>query len=290
MVMEKVFFYKMSGAGNDFILIDKNSNPDFTLNSKSIKKLCDRRNGIGADGVITIADSSTYDFEMQYFNADGSTGSLCGNGARCAIKFADVRGRLKSNNTRFLSNGLAYSGTVLNKEEIKFFFNPPKGLKFNFDISDGRRKINACFADTGSPHVVIKAEDILSDPGNSSSAYNNLEDIPVVELGREIRYHSEFAPGGTNVNFIKLSDGKIHIRTYERGVEDETLACGTGVAASAVIGYFALGIKPPVKLVTRGGDELIVDFEEENKNIMNLSLTGPAKVTFTGELLLTQYF
>lgn len=288
--MEKIFFYKMSGAGNDFILIDKNTNPGLMLNSKSIKRLCDRRNGIGADGIITVSDSNSYDFEMQYFNADGSTGTLCGNGARCAIKFAEVSGRLKENKTNFQSNGLTYSGEILNGSTIKFFFNPPKGLKYNFKIFAGKQLINACYADTGSPHVVIKTEDILKDPHNPVSNFENLDDVPVTELGEEIRYHKDFAPGGTNVNFVKLIDNKIHIRTYERGVENETLACGTGATAAAIIGYSIFGLKPPVKLVTRGGEELIVDFEVENQRVKDLSLTGPAKVTFAGELSLTDYF
>jgi len=288
--MEKIFFYKMSGAGNDFILIDKNSNPGLMLNTKSIKKLCDRRNGIGADGVITVSDSNNHDFEMQYFNADGSTGTLCGNGARCAIKFAEVSGRIKVKNTNFLSNGLMYSGEVLNGSEVKFFFNPPKGLKYNFKISSGKQLVNACFVDTGSPHVIVKVEDILKDPGNPVSKFEKLEDVPVVELGSEIRYHKDFMPSGTNVNFVKLIDNKIHIRTYERGVEDETFACGTGATAAAIIGYSIFGLRPPVKLITRGGDELIVDFGVENQRVINLSLTGPAKVTFTGELSLTDYF
>ncbi len=288
--MEKVFFYKMSGAGNDFILIDKNSYPNITLDSKSIKKMCDRRNGIGADGVITIASSVNYDFEMQYFNADGSTGSLCGNGARCAIRFAELSGRIKNRNTSFLSNGLTYSGEVLNSSKVKFFFNSPKGLKYNFKILAAKQLINASFADTGSPHVVIKVEDILKDSSNPLSKYENLDEVPVFEIGREIRYHKDFAPGGTNVNFIKLVDNKIYIRTYERGVEDETFACGTGATASALIGHSIFGLEPPVNLIVRSGDELTVDFEIENQNVKNLSLTGPAKVTFTGELLLNQYF
>ncbi len=288
--MEKIFFYKMSGAGNDFILIDKNLNPDFSLDSKSIKRLCDRRNGIGADGVITIANSNTYDFDMQYYNADGSTGSLCGNGARCAIKFAGVSGRIKNGNTSFLSNGQLYSGEILNGDEIKFFFNSPRRLKTNFIISAGKQMINSSFVDTGSPHVVINIEDIFKDAGDPESKYNNLDDVPVLEIGREIRYHKDFEPGGTNVNFIKLVDNNLHIRTYERGVEDETLACGTGATASAIIGHSLFGIKPPIKLITRGGDELVVDYELENHSVKNLSLTGPAKVTFTGELLLNQYF
>ena len=288
--MEKINFYKMSGAGNDFILIDKNANPAFVLNSKSIKNMCNRRNGIGADGVITISNSNEFDFAMEYFNADGSTGSLCGNGARCAIKFADLSGRISDGKTKFLSNGVAYSGELLREEKIKFFFNPPKRLKYNFKISAGKQLINSSFADTGSPHVVIRIEDVLKDPTNPASNYDDLNNFPVYELGKEIRYHQDLQPEGANVNFIKLVDNSIHIRTYERGVENETLACGTGATASALIGYTIYGLKPPVKLITRGGDELLVDFEVKDQKVYNLSLTGPAKVTFTGELTLNQYF
>jgi len=287
--MEKISFIKMSGAGNDFILIDRNKVPGIVLNQNLIRKLCDRRNGVGADGVITISNSQSYDFDMEYFNADGSTGSLCGNGARCAIKFADVSGRIKSGKTNFLSNSILYSGEVLDENKIKFNFNSPKNLKFNFSISAYNQNINVCYADTGSPHVIIKVEDILSEPGNPKSNFKDLNEVPVFKIGKEIRYHNDFKPYGTNVNFIKIVDDKIYIRTYERGVEDETLACGTGATASALIAYYINKLKPPVHLITKGGDELIVDFSVDDKNINNLSLTGPAKIIFTGQFSLNQF-
>jgi diaminopimelate epimerase len=287
--MEKISFFKMSGAGNDFILIDRNKVPDIVLNQNLIRKLCDRRNGVGADGIITISNSQSYDFDMEYFNADGSTGSLCGNGARCAIKFADLSGRIKSGRTNFLSNSIPYSGEVLDENKIKFNFNSPKNLKFNFFINAYNQMINSCYADTGSPHVIIKVEDILRIPGNPKSYFNNLNEVPVFEIGKEIRFHRDFEPIGTNVNFIKIIDNKVYIRTYERGVENETLACGTGATASALIAHYQHKLAPPVHLITKGGDELIVDFSIEGKNINNLSLTGPAKITFTGEFSLNQF-
>ena len=276
----------MSGAGNDFILIDKNINPGFVPDQNIIKIICNRRYGVGADGVIAVSNSSSYDFEMEYFNADGSTGSLCGNGARCAVKFADLSGRVKHETAEFLSNGVAYSGKVLNDKEIRIFFNPPQRLKYNFKINASGQLINSNFVDTGSPHVVIKIEDILKNPANPKIFYNDLNNFPVYDLGREIRYHKDFAPEGTNVNFVRLKDGKIHIRTYERGVEDETLACGTGSTAAALVGSSLFNIKPPIFLITRGGDELVVDFKIENQKFKDLSLTGPALVTFTGEFAL----
>ncbi len=287
--MEKISFYKMSGAGNDFIVIDKNFNPEFVLSKNVIINLCNRRNGIGADGVITVENSNTFNFNMEYYNADGSTGSLCGNGARCAIKFAGLTGRLRNGKAEFLSNSAAYSGEILNEDKIKFNFNPPGKLKYNFIIKAFNQLINACFADTGSPHVVIKINDVLKDPGNPYSSYNNLDEFPVYELGREIRYHPDFSPGGTNVNFITIKGDKIFIRTYERGVENETLACGTGSVAAAIVEHHIDKFKPPVSLITRGGDELVVDFDVRDQKNNNLSLTGPAKVIFTGEFLLNKF-
>jgi diaminopimelate epimerase len=282
--MEKISFIKMSGAGNDFVVIDKNINPAFILNEKVIQKLCDRRNGIGADGVITISNSVDYDFEMEYFNADGSTGSLCGNGARCAIKFAESSSRIKNKKTYFLSNAVSYTGEVLDENLMKFDFNPPAKLKFNFKVKAGNQLINACFADTGSPHVVIKIEDVLKNPNDLNSNYSEIDKFPVFELGREIRYLEEFSPGGTNVNFIKIVDSKIYIRTYERGVEDETLACGTGATAAAIIAHAIDKLEAPITLITRGFDELTVNFNVENQKIKNLSLIGPAKIIYSGEI------
>ena len=284
--MEKISFSKMSGAGNDFILIDKNVNPLIVLSQDLIKKLCDRHFGIGADGIITISNSRNFDFDMEYFNADGSTGSLCGNGARCAIKFADQSGRIKQKQTRFLSNNVAYSGEVLTKNEIKFYFNPPKDLKDNLRITLKDQIINAYFADTGSPHVVIKIEDVLKNKNNPKSYYTDLNDFPVFEIGREIRYHSDFMPAGTNVNFIKLLDNKIYIRTYERGVENETLACGTGSTAAALIGNLIFHLNPPISLITFGGDKLEVNFKVHNQKVEDLSLTGPAEIIYNGEISL----
>ena len=278
--MENISFTKMSGAGNDFILFDKRNYPALKLNAEVIQKLCNRRNGIGADGVITISDNGKYDFLMEYFNADGSTGSLCGNGSRCAIKFAKITGRLKSGNVNFISNGKEYKGTIINDDKIKFFFNDVENLEPELVIHAYNQKLKVSFLDTGSPHVVININDIFID----KTVANNIDDVPVFEIGKEIRYLKEFSPGGTNVNFIMIKNNKVYIRTYERGVENETLACGTGAAASAIIASLKYGVSSPVNLITKGGDELIVDFAVYQKKIKELALTGPAKITFTGEI------
>ncbi len=282
--MNSILFSKMSGAGNDFIVIDKNLNPEFVLSNAVIQNLCDRRKGIGADGVITVEDSADYDFEMNYYNADGSYGSLCGNGARCAIFFADLTGRITESVTRFIANKFQYTGKVLENELILFDLNSPKKLKYDFKIMAYDQLINSCFADTGSPHIVINILDILKNPKNPKVFFQNLDEVPVIEIGRQIRYLSDFAPAGTNVNFIQIKDEKIYIRTYERGVEDETWACGTGSVAAALISFVKFGLKPPVKIIPRSGDQLIVDFSIEDQKVNNLSLTGPAKVIFTGQI------
>ena len=285
--MQKISFAKMSGAGNDFILIYKDSHPDLVLSNDLVSNLCNRHNGIGADGIITVSGSNDYDFVMEYFNADGSTGSLCGNGARCALTYAAKVFRL-SNEVRFLSNGTEYRGEILDNS-VRFYFNEPRDLKRNFKVKASGQLITADYINTGSPHVVIHINEILKDPDKSASRYTDINEVPVYSIGREIRYLSEFAPGGTNVNFIDIRDGKLRIRTYERGVEDETLACGTGSAAAALISFYRKEIMPPVSLITYGGDELIVDFKFEDKTIKGLSLNGPVKTTFTGEFLLNKY-
>lgn len=275
--MEKIIFTKMSGAGNDFVFLDKKINSLSDITAEFVKRICSRREGIGADGLITIEDSSNYNFIMNYYNADGSTGSLCANGARCAILFAYDSGRLAGKSARFLSNGIEYKGEIISKSEIKFCLNPPKKIKYNFKVKAGGKLINAHFADTGSPHVVI---DIKETEGFLTS----LDHVPVEELGREIRYIPEFSPGGTNVNFIDVNNNVIYIRSYERGVEAETLACGTGSVAAALISYITHKIHPPVELVTKGNEKLFVNFDVENSKVRNLSLIGPAKIVFTGEM------
>lgn len=282
--MEKIFFTKMSGAGNDFIFIDKNLNTDVTLSPDTIKKLCDRRNGIGADGVIEIADNRDYDFAMNYYNADGSTGSLCANGARCSIWFANNSNRLKNGKAKFISAEKEYTGEVVSDELIKFNLNSPSKIKFNFQIKAFGQMIKANYADTGSPHVVINISDIQKNPAVPKVNFDNILEVPVYQIGKEVRYHKDFAPNGTNVNFVKVIDNEILIRTYERGVEDETLACGTGSVAAAIICYIVEKLVPPITLKTYGGDKLSVNFEVENQRVKNPSITGPAKIIFEGSI------
>jgi diaminopimelate epimerase len=268
--MKNISFVKMSGAGNDFIVIDKALNSEIALTNNVINRLCNRRNGVGADGIIIISDREEIDFSMDYYNADGSTGTLCGNGARCAIKYASDTGKAKSNYVSFTSNEIKYTGELLNNGLIKFNMKPPVNIEENISLEVAGSGISASFIHTGSPHVVIVVDDI--------------DDVPVIKIGKEIRYSKRFAPEGTNVNFIEATRETIFIRTYERGVEDETYACGTGAVAAAIIGNIIFGVKPPVSLHTKGGDELVVGFIAEGSDYKNVSLTGPVKEIFKGEI------
>jgi diaminopimelate epimerase len=277
--MEKIIFTKMSGAGNDFVIIDYKLNLIQNISVEFVKNICNRRDGIGADGLITINDSTGYDFTMNYFNADGSTGSLCANGARCAVLYASETGRLSQLNAKFISNGVEYNAEVISNSQVKFYLNPPHKIKYNFKIKAAGKLINAHFADTGSPHVVI-------DINESEGLFQTLDSVPVESIGKEIRYLPEFSPGGTNVNFVDVKDGEIHIRTYERGVEAETLACGTGSVASALILFVNKKLTVPIQIIPKSKEKLLVNFEVENSKVRNLSLTGPAKIVFTGEMKL----
>jgi diaminopimelate epimerase len=271
--MKNFSFVKMNGAGNDFIIIDADENKSFSPSNEIIKKICDRRRGIGADGVI-ILHPWLKSFKIDFFNADGYPGSLCGNGARCALKYAYNSGKISNKSTEFLFNNSLYSGEILGEDLVKINLNPPSKIKKEFKVTAAGKLINAFFADTGSPHLVINVKELK--PGSS------LKDFPVYEIGREIRYLPEFSPGGTNVNFVQQVQGKMFIRTYERGVEKETFACGTGSAASAIYFFLIENVSPPINLITYGGDTLIVNFDFYKDNIENLSLTGPALISYTG--------
>ena len=281
--MKKYSFAKFSGAGNDFILFDRRENDGLEITPKLVSKLCERRKGIGADGVLAIEDSTDVDFNMQYFNADGSTGALCGNGARCAIKYAHLSGRLTDGNAVFTCNSKEYSGQVLEGDIVKFILYPPNKIKTGFRTKAYDQLIEAGYVDIDAPHVVININEILEHTSDPFSGFKDLNKIPVLRIGKEIRFSDDFAPEGTNVNFIKVENNSIFIRTYERGVEDETFACGTGSVSSAIIAYKNFNIKPPFEIIARSGDKLTVDFDTNGEEIKNLSLTGPAVITFVGE-------
>jgi diaminopimelate epimerase len=252
-------FNKYQGAGNDFIIIDNRKviiNPgDHSL----INKLCDRRFGIGADGLILISDSQEYDYEMKYYNSDGNEGTMCGNGGRCSADFA-IRSGIAGNELVFKAIDGVHRASA-EGETIRLSMNDVKNpglVKGNY------------FIDTGSPHYVIFREGIDS--------------IDVDNEGRKIRWSDDFSPGGTNVNFVETGPEGIYVRTFERGVEEETLSCGTGVTASAIVsvlsGHFDTNT---VRVKTRGGD-LSVSLRVSGNTINNIWLSGPATFVFSGEI------
>lgn len=254
----KIHFHKYQATGNDFVLID-NRLSELSFTKEQIKKICDRRFGIGADGLMLIEKHPTLDFNLVYYNSDGSQ-SLCGNGSRAAVVMAAQLGLL---NTQTKFN--AYDGT----HEAELLKNNIVRLAMN-NVTGTKKSGDGYFINTGSPHHIK----IVAD----------LENYPVFEEGRKIRYSETYAPGGANVNFIQLLDNNtIFVRTYERGVEDETYSCGTGVTAAALAASFH-GYSSPVKVKVLGG-ELAVDFKSGQAGTFHdIFLIGPAKMVFEGTL------
>jgi len=252
-------FNKYQGAGNDFIIIDNRDGIFNPSDSNLINSLCDRRFGIGADGLILISSYSQADFEMKYFNSDGKIGSMCGNGGRCTAHFALKHG-IAGKKQRFL----AFDG--IHEAEVTDDIVRLQMTDVNeYKIIDGNYFVN-----TGSPHYMIFSDDI--------------DKINVHEEGKSVRWSPKFAPGGTNVNFVQVVDNGLYVRTFERGVEEETLACGTGVTASAIAsvltGHFDTG---SVNVRARGGN-LKVEFDVEKEKVVNVWLSGPATFVFEGEI------
>ena len=254
----KFHFFKYQATGNDFILIDNRSG-DLSFSKEQIGKLCDRRFGVGADGLILIENDPAANFGVNYYNRDGSQ-SLCGNGSRAAVHFASYLG---------ITNGKASFGAYDGLHDAELLHSGLVRLKMN-DVLKVDRVDEDYLIDTGSPHYI--------------RFVTGIQDFPVVEQGRAIRYSERFQAQGVNVNFAELLEGNtIFVRTYERGVEDETLSCGTGVTASALATSLS-GFKSPVHVRTRGGD-LQVEFKTGQSGMFqDIFLTGPAKMVFEGDL------
>jgi len=260
----------MSGAGNDFVIVDNRSG-HIKDGPKLARIICDRRAGVGADGLLLIEPSTVASYRMMYYNADGSYGGMCGNGGRCLAQFA-VMNKLAQPNHSFEALDFLYEASVENGQ-VTLSMKDPKNIKLDIVLPVGSQKLKMHFVDTGSPHVVIPIGQFRK----------GLQAIDVMTLGRQVRSHKKFRPLGANVNFIdKTGTNTLKIRTYERGVEDETLACGTGSIASAVIGHKIWNIRPPVRILPRSGIPLEVNFELRNGRYERITLRGPAVVTFAG--------
>jgi diaminopimelate epimerase len=260
-------FTKMNGAGNDFVLIDNRAG-DIDLDRSQIALLCDRHRGIGADGVLLLElPANRADFRMRYFNADGGEAEMCGNGARCFARFAN---RVAGTEEKIsFETPAGVISAELRGNLVTLRMTEPADLRPNVKLSMGDEEKTVHFINSGVPHVVIPVLKI--------------DDIDVRREGAAIRHHKMFSPSGANVNFIeKREPDKIAIRTYERGVEDETLACGTGIVASALIFAATEKTGGPIHVIARGGDELQVGFETINGSFRNVTLTGPAEFVFEG--------
>lgn len=263
-------FYKMSGSGNDFILLDDRED---TLPVKAlkafVKKVCERKVSVGADGLIIIKNSDKADFRSLFFNADGSEAEMCGNGGRCAARYAFIRGIAGAKLSFETVVGII--DAEVKGKIVKLRLTDPKDLKIDYTLSMDGGSVGLSSVNTGVPHAVVIAGDI--------------EKIDVFSLGRAIRYHEAYTPAGTNANFIQILDrGTIRVRTYERGVEGETLACGTGAVASALVSSAKGMVESPVNVLVRSGETLRIYFDRKQEGFEKVYLEGPAKVVYQGTL------
>ena len=254
-------FHKYQGTGNDFIILDNRDNSYSKLTPKNIRFLCDRKFGIGADGLMLLNEKTGYDFEMDYYNADGNESSMCGNGGRCLVRFAYHSG-IRKNKFLFSAVDGAHNAEIDTNDGVCLKMKPVNDVEIHASHS---------ILDTGSPHYVKHSV--------------NVDALNVFEVGRSIRYSPAFEKNGINVNFVEpISNDTIYVRTYERGVENETLSCGTGVTASALIyahnekGFNRVEVKTP-------GGHLSVEFEKtDNQHFDDIWLCGPADFVFKGEI------
>jgi diaminopimelate epimerase len=266
----KIPFYKMSGSGNDFIMIDNRQGvvADEVL-EHLIVGACRRRMSAGADGLILIEESNRADFRWRFYNADGSRAEMCGNGARCAARFANLLG-IADAKMSFETDVGRISAEIIG-ERVKIGMTEPGGLVLDQRLNLGDTAFDYDFINTGVPHVVIASDE--------------LEEVDVFHAGRLIRNHESFAPAGTNVNFVQQLDRQsIAVRTYERGVENETLACGTGCVAASLVTGLKNGWESPVDVRTRSGGILRIYFNRRDEIFSDVYLEGDARIIYDGML------
>lgn len=270
--MSSIEFVKMNGAGNDFVMLD-NRERQLHLNQEQLSRICDRHRGVGADGVLLVEPAEhDADFRMRYYNSDGGEAEMCGNGARCFARFVKSLVGGDPEQVRFETPAGVIAGEFVG-ELVRIRMSLPEKLRLHEVITVGGQTLTVHSVNTGVPHAVVELED--------------LQQLEVKELGRAIRRHDLFAPAGTNVNFLhRTGENSAEVRTYERGVEDETLACGTGVVACAIILESLYELGSPVEVKVRGGDVLQVEFARAGDDFVDVHLTGPADFVFTGNLAL----
>src|SRR2546425_4770739 len=262
-------FTKMNGAGNDFVMIDNRAG-EVRLQPEQIVRICDRHRGVGADGILLLEKGSNgADFRMRYYNRDGGEAEMCGNGARCFARFANKVAGAPEKISFQTPAGLI--GARLDGDLVTLNMSDPTDLRLNLRLQIDGEDAVVHYINSGVPHVVVPVA--------------RLDVVHVFTQGAAIRRHKKFSPQGANVNFIeKRGAQKILVRTYERGVEDETLACGTGVVASALIFAVTETVDGPIGVLVRGGNELEVGFEKTGTQFKKVTLTGPAEFVFEGTI------
>ncbi|HIE10321.1 MAG TPA: diaminopimelate epimerase [Kiritimatiellae bacterium] len=261
-------FWKMHGARNDFVLVDDRRGIFPLENREWIRRLCDRHVGIGCEGILLIqlARRPGAHLRMRFINPDGSEVDMCGNGARCIARLAyDLR--IAPRKMRIETRAGTLGAEVLDGG-IEVELTPPRGWRMGQSLRTGDRTVEYHYVDTGVPHAVLMVR--------------GLSHVDVVGLGREIRRHPEFAPAGVNVDFAAVVGSELHVRTYERGVEAETPACGTGITAAALVAARLGLVTSPVTVVSAGGDRLKVVFEVSGESFSRVRLSGPAEYVFKG--------
>ncbi len=262
----------MNGAGNDFVLLDGRAQ-GVKLSREQVVRLCDRHRGIGADGLVVLraCASRQADWAWEFYNRDGSTGEMCGNAARCFARYVQRQTGSKRNLTFQTEAGIITAR--FRGSQVTVNLTPPEGLRLNERVALSQDSPTIHFLNTGVPHAVLFVRDA--------------DKAMVRELGPEIRRHPHFGPRGTNVNFVQvLGPRRIRVRTFERGVEGETLACGTGVTAAALISSRIHGFGSPVKVRVQGGDELEVSFKVAHGQFTDVRLSGPAQFVFEGRFVI----
>lgn len=272
-MIKKLAFYKTSGSGNDFIIINNfDGKHDFNFFKGLVTSLCDRHNGIGADGLIVLNKHDGLDFKWDFFNSDGTVAEMCGNGSRCAARVYNMLTG-KSDITFLTLAGVIHAN--VKEKMVKVKLSDPENFTPQMDIYVDGELIKGSFINTGVPHFVIISE--------------NIKEVDVKTMGRKIRFHERFSPAGTNVNFVSLeSDNTVKVRTYERGVEDETLACGTGASASALVCGYMGKVISPVRVVTSGGETLFIYYKFENHRFTDVYLEGEVKLICEGHIYLNE--
>lgn len=264
-------FVKMTGAGNDFILADNRSGK-LRLDPQQVARLCHRQFGVGADGLILLVPctSGKADWAWQFWNSDGSDAEMCGNGARCFARFIQ-RVTQWSRPTLTFESAAGVISAAFEGERVTVGLTAPRDFRLRETVETKAGPVEVSSVNTGVPHAVVFVPDA--------------DQAMVQERGRELRFHPHFGPRGTNVNFVQLlGPGQIRVRTYERGVEGETLACGTGVSASALVSSLVHGFPSPVEVRVQGGDQLRVEFEVQDERPSQVRLNGPATFVFEGRV------